>query len=130
MAQPFVNATGRRKTSIARVRIRPGKGEIIVNGKKFEEYFVRPILRLVINQPLETLDMLGKFDIYANCVGGGHAGQAGALRHGLTRALLKFNAELRPVLKANGFITRDARMKERKKYGLHGARRRTQFSKR
>lgn len=130
MAQAFISATGRRKTSVARVRIRPGKGEIIVNGKKFEEYFVRPILRLVINQPLETLEMLGKFDIYANCSGGGHAGQAGAMRHGLTRALMIFNAELRPTLKTNGFITRDARMKERKKYGLHGARRRTQFSKR
>lgn len=130
MAQQFYNSTGRRRTSVARVRIRPGKGEIIVNGKKFEEYFVRPILRLVINQPLETLEMIGKFDIYATCSGGGHAGQAGALRHGLTRALMLFNPELRPSLKAAGFVTRDARSKERKKYGKRGARRGTQFSKR
>jgi small subunit ribosomal protein S9 len=130
MAQAFYNATGRRKTSIARVRVRPGKGEIIVNGRKFEEYFVRPVLRLVINQPLELLDMIGKFDIYANCHGGGHSGQAGALRHGLTRALMKFNPELRGTLKASGFVTRDARQKERKKYGKRGARRGTQFSKR
>lgn len=130
MAQQFYTSTGRRRTSVARVRIRPGKGEIVVNGAKFEEYFVRPILRLVINQPLELLEMIGKFDIYANCSGGGHAGQAGALRHGLTRALLKFNPELRGSLKAAGFVTRDARGKERKKYGKRGARRGTQFSKR
>src|SRR5688572_14501283 len=130
MAQQFYTATGRRKTSTARVRIRPGKGDIVVNGKKFEEYFVRPILRLVINQPLESLDLIGKFDIYANCTGGGHAGQAGALRHGLTRCLMLFNSELRGSLKANGFVTRDARAKERKKYGKRGARRGTQFSKR
>ncbi len=130
MAAQFYNTTGRRKTSVARVRLRPGKGEIIVNGKKFEEYFVRPVLRLVINQPLETLDMIGKFDIYANCSGGGHAGQAGALRHGITRALMEFNPELRGSLKGNGFVTRDARAKERKKYGKRGARRGTQFSKR
>src|ERR1700753_446017 len=102
MAQQLYTATGRRKTSTARVRIRPGKGEILVNGRKFEEYFVRPILRLVINQPLEMLEMLGKFDIYATCQGGGHAGQAGALRHGLTRCLMKFNPELRGSLKSNG----------------------------
>jgi small subunit ribosomal protein S9 len=130
MAAQFYNTTGRRKTSVARVRLRPGKGEIVVNGKKFEEYFVRPVLRLVINQPLEILDMIGKFDIYANCSGGGHAGQAGALRHGISRALMEFNPELRGQLKANGFVTRDARGKERKKYGKRGARRGTQFSKR
>jgi small subunit ribosomal protein S9 len=130
MAQPFISTTGRRKKSVARVRIRPGKGEIIINDRKFEEYFVRPVLRLVINQPLEQLEMIGKFDIIANCSGGGHAGQAGALRHGITRALAIFNAELRPSLKAAGMLTRDSRAKERKKYGKRGARRGTQFSKR
>jgi small subunit ribosomal protein S9 len=130
MAQPFISTTGRRKKSVARVRIRPGKGEIIVNDRKFEDYFVRPVLRLVINQPLEQLEMIGKFDIIANCSGGGHAGQAGALRHGITRALAQFNAELRPTLKAAGMLTRDSRSKERKKYGKRGARRGTQFSKR
>ena len=130
MAQSFITATGRKKTSVARVRIKPGKGEIIINGRTFEDYFVRPTLRLVINQPLESIDMIGKFDIIANCHGGGHAGQAGALRHGITRCLLKFNGELRPTLKENGFVTRDARSKERKKYGRRGARRGTQFSKR
>ena len=130
MAQAFVTATGRRKTSVARVKLRPGKGEIQINGRKFEEYFVRPVLRLVINQPLEILNMIGKFDIMANCHGGGHAGQAGAVRHGITRALMKFDAGLRGSLKEGGFVTRDARQKERKKYGKHGARRGTQFSKR
>ncbi len=130
MAQQFYTATGRRKTSVARVRIRPGKGEIVVNGRKFEEYFVRPVLRLVINQPLELLNMIGKFDIYANCHGGGHSGQAGALRHGITRALTEFDPATRPALKAAAMITRDSRGKERKKYGKRGARRGTQFSKR
>jgi len=130
MSTQFINATGRRKTSVSRVRIRPGKGEVIVNGRKAEEYFVRPVLRLIFNQPLEHLEMIGKFDIIANCDGGGHAGQAGALRHGIARALIKFDPELRPTLKKGGFLTRDARKKERKKYGLHGARRGTQFSKR
>lgn len=130
MSQAFIAATGRRKTSTARVRIRPGKGEIVVNGRKFEDYFVRPVLRLVINQPLEHLEMLGKFDIIANCTGGGHAGQAGALKHGISRALEKFDPALRASLKAAGMLTRDARAKERKKYGKRGARRGTQFSKR
>lgn len=130
MAQQFITSTGRRKTSVARVRLRPGKGDIIVNGKKFEEYFVRPVLRLVINQPLEALGLEGKFDIYANCSGGGHSGQAGALRHGISRALIEYDETLRPALKKGGFLTRDARSKERKKYGQHGARRGTQFSKR
>jgi small subunit ribosomal protein S9 len=130
MSTQFINATGRRKTSVARVRIRPGKGEVLVNGRKAEDYFVRPVLRLIFNQPLEHLEMIGKFDIHANCVGGGHAGQAGALRHGIARALIKFNADLRGSLKGGGFLTRDARKKERKKYGLRGARRGTQFSKR
>jgi small subunit ribosomal protein S9 len=130
MAQAFLTATGRKKTSVARVRLRPGKGEIVVNGRTFEDYFVRPVLRLVINQPLEQLNMLGKFDIYANCTGGGHAGQAGALRHGISRALIKFDPALRGELKGAGMLTRDARSKERKKYGKRGARRGTQFSKR
>jgi small subunit ribosomal protein S9 len=130
MAQAFVNSTGRRKQSVARVRMRPGKGEIIINGQKFEEYFVRPVLRLVINQPLEQIGMIGKFDILANCHGGGHSGQAGALRHGIARALIEFDKALRPSLKGAGMLTRDARGKERKKYGKRGARRGTQFSKR
>lgn len=130
MAAQFVNATGRKKTSVARIRLRPGKGEILVNGRKFEEYFGRPVLRLIVNQPLEQLDMIGKFDIMANCTGGGHAGQAGAMRHGISRALIQFDQGLRANLKANGFLTRDSRAKERKKYGKRGARRGTQFSKR
>jgi small subunit ribosomal protein S9 len=130
MSQQFIWSTGRKKTSIARVRLRPGKGEITVNGRSYENYFVRPVLRLVVNQPLEHLEMLGKFDIVANCTGGGHAGQAGALKHGIARALEKFDPALRGSLKAAGMLTRDARSKERKKYGKHGARRGTQFSKR
>jgi len=130
MAQQYIAATGRRKTSVARVRLRPGKGDIVVNGKKYEDYFVRPVLRLVVNQALEAVGMEGKFDIIANCDGGGHGGQAGALRHGISRALIEFDPELRGTLKKGGFLTRDARSKERKKYGLRGARRGTQFSKR
>lgn len=129
-AAQYLNSTGRRKTATARVRLRPGKGEIIVNGRKFEEYFGRPVLRLIVNQPLEDLEMVGKFDILANCTGGGHAGQAGAMRHGIARALIKLNPELRGALKAGGYLTRDSRAKERKKYGKRGARRGTQFSKR
>lgn len=130
MSDTFINATGRRKTSTARVRLKPGSGEFIINGKKIEDYLVRPVLRLIANQPLEHLEMLGKFDIRANCTGGGHAGQAGALRHGISRALIQYDPALRASLKSNGFLTRDARRKERKKYGQHGARRGTQFSKR
>jgi len=130
MSQEFVKTTGRRKSAVARVRLRPGQGNIIINGKKIEEYFGRPILRLIVNQPLEELNMIGRFDIYANCSGGGHSGQAGAIRHGVSRALQVFDPELRAPLKKGGFLTRDARKKERKKYGLHGARRATQFSKR
>jgi small subunit ribosomal protein S9 len=130
MAAAFINATGRRRTSIARVRLRPGKGEILVNERTFEDYFDRPVLRLIINQALEQVEMLGKFDIVANVKGGGHSGQAGALRHGIARALIKFDPALRGSLKSAGMLTRDARAKERKKYGLRGARRGTQFSKR
>jgi small subunit ribosomal protein S9 len=129
-AGQFFSATGRKKTSTARVRLRPGKGEIVVNGRTFEEYFGRPVSRLIANQSLQEIDMLGKFDILVKCSGGGESGQAGALRHGISRALLLFNPELRPVLKAAGFLTRDSRQKERKKYGKRGARRGTQFSKR
>ncbi len=130
MSTQMFSAVGRKKNSVARVRIKPGNGTIMINGRKMEEYFGRPILRLIMNQPLEELGMLGRFDIYANCAGGGHSGQAGALRHGLTRCLMKFNPEFRTPLKAAGMVTRDSRSKERKKYGQHGARRGTQFSKR
>jgi small subunit ribosomal protein S9 len=130
MAQQFYNSTGRRKTSTARVRLKPGKGVIVVNGRSFEDFFPRPVLRLIVNQPLEQIGMVGQFDIYANCTGGGNAGQAGALRHGISRALIQFNPELRGTLKGAAMLTRDARAKERKKYGKRGARRGTQFSKR
>lgn len=129
-AQKYIWATGRRKDSTARVRIKPGQGEIVVNGRKWEDYFVRPVLRLIINQPLEHTGLVAKFDIIANCTGGGHSGQAGALRHGISRALIEHDPELRGALKAGGFLTRDPRAKERKKYGQHGARRGCQFSKR
>lgn len=126
----FIWATGRRKSSTARVRLKPGSGAIVVNGRKFEDYFARPVLRLIINQPLEQIGMISKFDIYANCQGGGHSGQAGALRHGISRALIEYDTALRGSLKSGGFLTRDDRKKERKKYGLRGARRAYQFSKR
>ncbi|MEI7440833.1 MAG: 30S ribosomal protein S9 [bacterium] len=126
----FITATGRKKSSVARVRLKPGQGTFVINGRKFEEYFARPVLRLIINQPLEHIGMLQKFDVYANCSGGGHSGQAGALRHGISRALIEFDTTLRPSLKSGGFLTRDSRSKERKKYGQHGARRGCQFSKR
>lgn len=126
----FIWATGRRKSSTARVRMKPGSGEMIINGKKFDEYFARPVLKLIVNQPLEQIGMLEKFDVFANCTGGGHSGQAGALRHGISRALIEFDATLRASLKSGGFLTRDDRKKERKKYGLRGARRAYQFSKR
>jgi small subunit ribosomal protein S9 len=126
----FITATGRKKSSVARVRLKPGQGTFVINGRKFEEYFARPVLRLIINQPLEHIGMLQKFDVYANCSGGGHSGQAGALRHGISRALIEFDTTLRPSLKSGGFLTRDSRAKERKKYGQHGARRGCQFSKR
>ncbi len=130
MSDQFVNATGRRKTSTARVRLRRGNGDFVVNGKKLDDYFGRAVLRLIIKQPFELLELDGKIDVIANCTGGGHAGQAGALRHGISRALEKLDPGHRPTLKTNGFLTRDARVKERKKYGLRGARRGTQFSKR
>jgi small subunit ribosomal protein S9 len=122
--------TGRRKTSTARVYLRPGTGEIKVNRKTFDEYFPNQALRMVIRQPLTLTDTAGKFDIVVNVAGGGPAGQAGAVRHGITRALMVFNSDLRPALKDAGLVTRDPRAKERKKYGQKGARKRFQFSKR
>ena len=123
-------ATGKRKNAIARVRIMSGTGKITVNKKNAPEYFCRPTSILLIEQPLELTEMSGKIDVIANVSGGGLSGQAGALRHGITRALLNMDPELRPVLKKAGLITRDPRVKERKKYGLAGARRAYQFSKR
>jgi small subunit ribosomal protein S9 len=122
--------TGRRKTSTARVYLRPGTGEIKVNRKAFDQYFPNQALRMVIRQPLTLTDTANKFDIVVNVAGGGPAGQAGAVRHGITRALMEFNADLRPALKDAGLVTRDPRAKERKKYGQKGARKRFQFSKR
>jgi small subunit ribosomal protein S9 len=122
--------TGRRKTSTARVYLRPGTGEFKVNKKTFEDYFPNQALRMIIRQPLTLTDTASKFDIVVNVAGGGPAGQAGAVRHGITRALMEFNADLRPALKDAGLVTRDPRAKERKKYGQKGARKRFQFSKR
>ena len=122
--------TGRRKTSIARVRLLPGKGEIKINGREFEEYFPKKTLQMLVKQPLELTEATGKFDVLINVMGGGIAGQAGAVRHGISRALLKVDGEFRSPLKRAGFLTRDPRMVERKKYGLHKARRAPQFSKR
>lgn len=130
MADTYIWGTGRRKAATARVRICRGEGKIIVNNRAFEEYFPIPLTRKIIVQPLTTTETLGKFDVFANIAGGGSTGQAGALRHGIARALVKFNAELRPALKKSGYLTRDPREKERKKYGLKKARRRPQFSKR
>jgi small subunit ribosomal protein S9 len=122
--------TGRRKTSVARVRLAAGAGKITVNGRAFETYFPTDALRGVVTGPLFRTDMTNKFDVNVNVKGGGPTGQAGAVRHGIARALLEVDANLRPVLKAEGFLTRDPRMKERKKYGQPGARKRFQFSKR
>ena len=122
--------TGRRKSSVARVRLVSGTGKIIINGRDFEDYVPNPATRLDILQPLELTETRNKFDVFANVYGGGMTGQAGAIRHGITRALLEVNAELRPTLKQAGLITRDPRAKERKKYGLKKARRASQFSKR
>jgi len=122
--------TGRRKTSTARVYLRNGSGEFLINRKPFDQYFPNETLRMIIRQPLQLTETAGKFDILINVRGGGPAGQAGAIRHGITRALLEFNADLRPALKQAGLVTRDPRIKERKKYGQKGARKRFQFSKR
>ncbi|MDZ4678096.1 MAG: 30S ribosomal protein S9 [Oligoflexia bacterium] len=123
-------ATGRRKTSTARVFLKPGKGEITVNAQPFEKYLQRKTGQMIMQQPLDLTANTGKFDINVTVAGGGEASQAGAIRHGIARALLAFNIELRPVLKKAGFLTRDPRMKERKKYGQRGARARYQYSKR
>ena len=122
--------TGRRKSSVARVRLVPGNGQIIVNGKDSKDYFCKKTLEMIIRQPLVLTETEGRFDVLVNAHGGGTTGQAGAVRLGIARALLKADAEYRPVLKKAGFLTRDPRMKERKKYGLKGARRAPQFSKR
>jgi len=122
--------TGRRKTSTARVYLRPGAGAVQVNRKPFETYFPNETLRMIIRQPLQLTETANKFDILVNVAGGGPAGQAGAIRHGITRALIDYNGDLRPTLKQAGLITRDPRIKERKKYGQKGARKRFQFSKR
>ncbi|HEX8174476.1 MAG TPA: 30S ribosomal protein S9 [Pyrinomonadaceae bacterium] len=130
MAEMQYYGTGRRKSSTARVYLRPGAGQVVINRKPFEQYFPNETLRMVIRQPLQLTETAAKFDIVVNVAGGGPAGQAGAIRHGITRALLEFNADLRPPLKQAGLITRDPRIKERKKYGQKGARKRFQFSKR
>ncbi len=123
-------ATGRRKNAIARVWIKPGKGEINVNGKRVGQYFARPVLRMLITQPFLVVDRYNQFDVYCTVSGGGLSGQAGALRHGISRALTHYEPELRTILKAAGFLTRDPRVVERKKYGRAKARRSFQFSKR
>ena len=129
-AKPYFYGTGRRKKSVARVRIYPGSGEITINGRSIDDYFGLETLKLIVNQPFGVTGTTGKFDIVANVAGGGISGQAGAIRHGVARALLAADTNYRPALKAAGFLTRDPRMKERKKYGLKAARRAPQFSKR
>lgn len=128
--EKFFYATGRRKTSSARVFLKPGKGNITINGKKADDYLTRMQSRMVIVQPLDLLNQMGKFDAKITVAGGGESGQAGAIRLGITRALIAFNEEFKATLKKAGFITRDPRMVERKKYGKAGARRRFQYSKR
>ena len=128
--KPYFYGPGRRKSSVARVRILPGTGAITINGRDIDDYFGLETLKLIVRQPLEATETLGKFDLIVKVGGGGVSGQAGAIRHGLSRALLQVSPEYRPVLKAAGFLTRDPRMKERKKYGLKAARRAPQFSKR
>ncbi len=130
MADTQYYGTGRRKTSVARVYLRPGEGKITINRRDFESYFPNEALRMIINQPLRLTETTGNFDILVNVGGGGSSGQAGAVRHGITRALLEYNTDLRSTLKKAGLVTRDPRKKERKKYGQKGARARFQFSKR
>lgn len=122
--------TGRRKTATARVFLRPGTGEVTVNNRSLDLYFPNEVLKMIVKQPMRLTETDDKFNIWVTVVGGGSSGQAGAIRHGITRALVQFNNELRPKLKAGGFLTRDPRKKERKKYGQKGARARYQFSKR
>ena len=130
MATQTYTGTGRRKSSVARVILASGSGEININNKSLDEYFGRETTRMIVRQPLELLDILSKFDIRVNVHGGGNTGQAGAIRHGITRALLDYDETLRPELRGAGFVTRDARRVERKKIGLHKACKRPQFSKR
>ncbi len=130
MAEIQYYGTGRRKTSTARVYLRAGGGDFKINRKSFDQYFPNETLRMIIQQPLKLTETSTKFDVLINVRGGGPAGQAGAIRHGITRALMEYNADLRPALKEAGLVTRDPRIKERKKYGQKGARKRFQFSKR
>jgi len=130
MSQVQYSATGRRKTSVARVRLVPGEGRVVINKRDMDDYFGLDTLKYVVNQPIELTQTTGRFDVLVNVNGGGFTGQAGAIRHGISRALLKVDPELRGILKKAGFLTRDPRMKERKKYGLKSARRAPQFSKR
>ena len=130
MSEERYYATGRRKTSVARVWLTPGEGSVVINKRSIDDYLRRETAKMVIRQPLELTETLGKFDIYVNVRGGGISGQAGAIKHGISRALLAVNPDFRPLLKKSGFLTRDSRVKERKKYGQPGARKRFQFSKR
>jgi len=130
VAKMQFSATGRRKCSVARVRLIPGSGNITVNGKSLSDYLARRILEIVVNAPLVVTETTDKYDVLVNVYGGGTTGQAGAIRHGIARALIVAQPELRPILKKNGFLTRDPRMKERRKYGLKKARKAPQFSKR
>ena len=129
-SKPYLYGTGRRKHSVARVRVYPGIGAITINGRDIDDYFGLDTLKVIVRQPMAITDTLGKYDIVCTVAGGGVSGQAGAIRHGLSRALLQAGDEMRPILKKAGFLTRDPRMKERKKYGLKAARRAPQFSKR
>jgi small subunit ribosomal protein S9 len=129
-AQGRAYATGKRKNAIARVWVKPGKGDITINGRTSDVYFARPVLRMMINQPFKVSDREGQFDVYVTVVGSGLSGQAGAVRHGIAKALSDYEPALRPVMKHNGFLTRDSRVVERKKYGKAKARRSFQFSKR
>ena len=129
-AKPYFYGTGRRKKSVARVRLYPGTGAVTVNGRDISDYFGLDTMKLIVNQPFGITDTVGKFDVVVNVNGGGFSGQAGAIRHGVARALLSVDENYKPLLKKAGFLTRDPRMKERKKYGLKGARRAPQFSKR
>ena len=128
--KPYFYGTGRRKSSVARVRVYNGTGKITINDRDIDEYFGLETLKLIVRQPLALTDNIGKYDVVCRVTGGGVTGQAGAIRHGISRALLQAHEELRPALKKAGFLTRDPRMKERKKYGLKAARRAPQFSKR
>ena len=130
MALVSYYGTGRRKTSVARVRLVPGEGNVTINGREMQEYYGLKTLELIVRQPLNLTETIDKYDVIAKVEGGGSSGQAGAIRHGISRALLKLDAELRPALKKAGFLTRDPREKERRKYGLKKARKASQFSKR